>query len=190
MDQAALVKNDRDIGAQVMEALSRVRIPVTLCEWNYVPQLEEWQLIIATPWYDTKGPHTTYRALVDALEKAQIYERVPMRRVFVKSPNDPLVKSLQQEAKKQRQGFIHIIQHLRQNDKQYSLIFAPITGPGGAVPARRFSSLDDLKRFLAADLHLRSSSIEEAFNEMERSGTGSIYPVILTTRQVRKLGLG
>jgi hypothetical protein len=98
------VKSDRDIEARVSDALSRVRMPVTLLEWNYAPQLEEWQLILATPWYDSKGPRTTYQALVGALEKAGIYEQVPMRRVFVRSPNDPLVKALVQEAKDQKEG--------------------------------------------------------------------------------------
>jgi hypothetical protein len=56
MDQTTLVKEDRLIEAQVLDALDRANVPVTLCEWNYVPQLEEWQLIIATQWHDSKGP--------------------------------------------------------------------------------------------------------------------------------------
>ncbi len=94
MDQATLVKNDLDIGALVIEALDG-KIPITFWGWSYVPQLEEWQLNIATPWFDSKGPLRTYRKLVDALQKAGIYERVPMRRVVVRSPADALVKALQ-----------------------------------------------------------------------------------------------
>src|SRR5437879_758169 len=111
MDQAALVKSDRQAGAQVMEALSHVNIPVTLCEWQYSPELEEWELVIASPWVDSKGPLATYRALVDALQRAGIYKRVPIRRVVLKSPGDPLVKYLQQEARDQPEGFVHIIKH-------------------------------------------------------------------------------
>jgi hypothetical protein len=185
MDQALLVKNDRDVGAQVMEALSRSRIPVTLCEWNYVPQLEEWQMIIATPWYDSKGPLATYRALVDALQKTGVYERVPMRRVVVSSPDDPLVKTLLREAKEQHQGSAYILKH----GSEYSLIFPPLYGSGGSVSARRFSSLDDLKQFLVDDLHLRSNSIDEALDEIRHSGAGSISPVTMTPRQAKKLGL-
>jgi len=168
-----------------MEALSQTQIPVTLCEWNYVPQLEEWQLIIATPWYDSKGPRTTYRALVDALQNAGVYERVPMRRVFIRSPGDPLVKTLQREAKQQHQGAAHILKH----GSEYSLIFPPLSGSGGSVPARRFSSLDDLKQFLIDDLHLRPNSIDEALDEIRQSGAGSISPVTMTARQAKKLGL-
>ncbi len=166
-----------------MEALSRAKMPITFYGWNFVPELEEWQLIIATPWYDSKGPQTTYRALVDALQESGIYGRVPVRRVYIKSPRDPVVKALQKD---QKEGFVHIGQG---NGMQYSLIFAPTTGEGGAVPVRRFSSLDDLRRFLEEDLRLGSHSIEGALDEMKRSGAGSIYPVALSSRQVKKLAL-
>lgn len=170
-----------------MEALSRAKMPITFYSWNFVPELEEWQLIIATPWYDSKGPQATYRALVDALQESGIYPRVPVRRVYIKSPSDPLVKALQKD---QKEGFVHILKHSGQgNGMHYSLIFAPNTGEGGAVPARRFSSLDDLRRFLEEDLRLGSHSIEEALDEMKRSGAGSIYPVVLSARQVKKLAL-
>lgn len=189
MDQATLVRNDRIIEAQVLDALDRKPVPITLCEWNYVPQLEEWQLIIATPWYDSKGPRTAYRAVVDALEKAGIYQRVPMRRVFLKSPNDPLVKVLQQEARTQWDGFVHILRH-HGNGKaeEYSLVFTPITREDFA-PVRRFATLDELKSFLAEDLRLNPNSFQGALDEMRRTGAGSIYPVTLTTRQIKKLGL-
>src|SRR5271169_1776373 len=76
MDPTVLVNTDRVIQAQVLDALDRARIPVTLCEWNYEPEHREWELIIATPRYDTKGPHLAFRAVIDALEKAGVYRKV------------------------------------------------------------------------------------------------------------------
>jgi hypothetical protein len=55
---------------------------------------------------------------------------------------------------------------------------------------RQFSTLDDLKSFLLEDLGLSPSSVQSAVGEMGRRGTGEIYPVSLTTRQMKKLGLG
>jgi hypothetical protein len=101
------------------------------------------------------------------------------------SPDDPLVKTLQREAKEQRQGFIHILRH----GSEYALIFAPHYGPGGAVPARHFPNREELKQFLIDDLHVRPTSIDEAFDEIRRSGAGSISPVTMTARQTKKLGL-
>jgi hypothetical protein len=188
MDQTILVKNDRDIGAEVLEALSRVKLPVTLGEWIYVPELQEWHMILATPWYDTKGLRTAYSALVDALQSAGIYERVPMRRVIIKSPSDPVVKALQQEVKEQKQGTAYVLRH---GDK-YSVIFPAafsLAGTGGPVPVVRFSNPDDLRTFLAREMHLRASLVEDALDDVIHSGAASIYPVALTTRDVKRLGL-
>jgi hypothetical protein len=173
-----------------MEALSRTKIPITLCKWVYFPDLEEWHLVIASPWYETKGPLKTSGAVTDALERAGIYKKIPMRRVRVTSPDDPLAKALRQDVREPRDGFVHILKQARSNNgDQYSLIFAPIAGPGGALPARRFSALDDLKSFLAHDLHLRSGSIEDAIDEMKRTGVSSFHPVELGVRHAKKLGL-
>lgn len=191
MDQALLVKSDRIIEAQVLDAVDRAggRPPIALCDWNYVEQLQEWQLIIATSWIDSKGPRATYAALVAALEKAGVYQHVPMRRVFLKSPSDPLVKMLLREASTGWEGFIHLLRH-HGNGKpgKYALVFAPITRDG-AAPVRRFSSLDELTATLTDDLHLFPPAVKSALDEMKRTGAGSIYPVLLTTRQLKKFGL-
>jgi hypothetical protein len=101
MDKVTLVKSDIDISAHILDALSRTRIPVTFCGWRYVEQLEEWQLVIATPWLDEKGPRTSYRAVIDALIKAGVYEDAPMRRIFIMSPTDPVVQRLERSEDKE-----------------------------------------------------------------------------------------
>src|SRR5262245_30706047 len=109
-----------------MVALSRAKIPVTLIDWTYVPQLDEWQLIVATPWYDTKGPHEAFTKIGSALQKEGIYQNVPIRRVFVKSPQDPLVKALEDEIKAKTEGIIFIDDHGPQGQRRtYSVVFAP-----------------------------------------------------------------
>jgi hypothetical protein len=189
MDQALLVKSDRDIAAKVIEALNQAAIPVTLFDWIYVPQLEEWQLIIASPWVDTKGPHAANRALVDALRRAGVYEDVPMRRIFLRGPNDPIVKTLQREATEQNQGFLHILRHQDTGEDLYSVIFAPTTSVGGVAPMKEFSTVIELRKFLSR-LSLKSSSIKEVVYDVERSGVASLYPIMLTKSQIRQFGLG
>lgn len=190
MDQATLVKQDLNIGARVMEALSRTKIPVTLCTWVYLPELEEWQLVVATPWYDTKGPRDSYRAVVDALERADIYRQVPIRRIIVQSPDDLLIRTLQQEVKEQEEGFLHVLRAARpSNGQEYAVIFAPVASDGGALPVRRFSTLEDLVLFLDRSIGLKPSAIEKAIEEVKRSGTSSIHPVLLGARRAKRLGL-
>ena len=66
----------------VMDALSRAKIPVSFLDWEYIPQLQEWQLLIASPWVDTKGPLTAYRALVEALKAPLFTTRCPCEGSF------------------------------------------------------------------------------------------------------------
>src|SRR6266516_4231465 len=170
MDKATLVKSDIDISALILDALSRTKIPVTFCDWRYVPQLEEWQLVIATPWVDEKGPLTTYRAVIDAWTRAGVYDDAPMRRIFLMSPDDPAVQELEKEAKTRNEGFVHILRHNgSRNREEYSVLFAPITGIGGPVPAKHFTERDALRDFLSGRLHLRQTAVEDALGELSDS---------------------
>lgn len=202
MDQATLVEKDVALAGRVLDALSWTKVPVTFCDWYYVPELEEWQLVIATPWYDTKGPLAAWRALVDALQKAGTYEQVPTRRIFIKSPSDPLVRSLQLEAKEQSHGFLHIIKDKKAakwpsfgshrpkyGQTGYSVIFAPVAGRGGVVPARRFSDRGELESFLVNRLQLRQGAVTDALIEVDQHGHSSIFPVQLSVRELKKIGL-
>lgn len=174
----------------MLDALSWTRVPVTFADWYYVPQLDEWQFVIATPWYDSKGPLAVWSALVAALQQAGIYEQVPTRRVFVKSPNDSLVKSLENEARQQSRGFLHILREGAPGRQgQYSVIFAPITGHGGPVPAKRFSVETELESFLTNRIHLRQSAVSDALVELKRQGHSSIFPVQLSLLELKKAGL-
>lgn len=189
VDQATLVKSDQDIEGRVMLALSRARIPVTLVDWTYVPQLDEWQLVIATLWHETKGPREAYLRIIAALQSEGIYEDVPIRRVFVRSPEDPFVKALEQEIRLRTEGVVFIDDHSSSGAmKEYSLVFAPFAGRRGAVPTVRRHGKEELRAFLENRLHIPRSRIEEAFLELDRKGRTFIPHVELTARQVRNLG--
>lgn len=190
MDKATLVKSDLDIGGRVLVALSKAKIPVTLCDWNFVPELDEWQLIIATPWYDTRGPREANAKVIAALQQAGIYSDVPIRRLFVRSPQDTLVKSLEREVKAQTEGTIHIVATTTPNQgPQYSLIFAPFTGPGGALPSKTFFGQEGLRDFLENRLYVSQSEVDQALNELNRKSSASIFHVRLTKREAKNLGL-
>jgi len=73
MDKAPVVESDLDLEGQLVAALSRAGIPVTAVDWNWVPQLEDWQLTVVTSLVDTIGPRAAYARILDALSEAQIY---------------------------------------------------------------------------------------------------------------------
>jgi hypothetical protein len=187
MDKTTLVRSDLDTQGRVLNALSQAKIPASLVDLDYIPQLDEWQLVIATRLYDDKGPKEAYSRVIKALQAVGIYEEIPMRRVFLKSPSDPSVKALEAEVKVKTEGEIYIF--TGDGPARYSVIFAPFSGPGGAVPSRRFDELDHLKTFLENDVGIWRSSVDEAVDELKRKGSASIFHVQLTRRDARRLGL-
>lgn len=192
MDKATLVRSDLEIEGRILEALSRAEIPVTLVDWNYAPEVEEWQLVVATPWHESKGPLEAYSQVIRALQDAGIYEEVPIRRVYVLSPDENLVKTLEEKIKVRSEGAIHIVSHNSNrpnHERTYSVIFSPFVGPGGAIPARRITGLAELRKFLEDRLHIRKTLVDEALTELARRETASIFNVQLTNREAKKLGL-
>jgi hypothetical protein len=190
VDKATLVRSDLDTRGQVQNALSIAGVPVSLVEVDYVPQLDEWQVFVATPLYDTRGPREANSRVLRALQDAGVYENIPIRRLFVKSPTDPSMKSLEEEVKVKTEGAIHILAYERSKQpEQYSVIFAPFTGPGRAVPARQFVEVAQLRDFLQDELGISRSSVEDAFAQLKREGSASIFNVQLTRREAKKFGL-
>jgi hypothetical protein len=189
MDKTTLVKRDVEVEGLVMTALSRQGVPVTLVDWQYMPQLDEWQLVIPTPLYDKYGPRNANATVVTALQRGGVYSDVPMRRIFVKSPLDPSVRELEREVKMLTEGTLHVVNFGPVTSDDYSATYTPYTGRGGAIPARRFKSILALRSFLEDELRIRRSSVEEALSELERTRSTSIPNVRLTLRQAKKLGL-
>jgi len=195
-------------------ALSRARIPVTVYLWAFIPQLQEWQFLIATPLVDTKGPLAAYGDVNKALRKAGVFGDVPLRRIFLKSPSDRVLRSLEKQSKAVPQetyrvvneqiagsfveeaylytGSIHIVR--LENTRgaapdSYSVIYAPYSGPGGAVPSRKFDSIENLKDFLMTELSIDMSAVESALTDVSRGGSASIPNVQLRPQELRRLGL-
>src|SRR5438552_14939419 len=92
-------------------------------------------------------------------------------------------------APRRRKGLLGYDQNKPNHKKISSVIFAPFTEPGGAVPAQHFTGLGELRKFLEELLHIRKTSVGEALAELVRKGTTSIFNVQLTNREAKKLKL-
>jgi hypothetical protein len=193
VDKAALVRSDLDAEGRLLNALSLAKIPTTLVDFDFVAPLDEWHLVVATPLYDDKGPREAYSKIIKALQDAGIYKEIRIRIVSVKSPSDPSVKALAAEVKVKTEGTIHILEVGGPSEPlkptQYLVTFAPFAGPGGAVPSRRFQRPDQLKTFLEDQVGINPSSVDEAFSDLHRKGSASIFHVQLTRREAKRLGL-
>jgi len=192
LDKETLVRRDIEVQGLVLDALSRARIPVTLCEWNSVDQLGESELVIATPWVDTRGLREANRRVLEALSVAGVYQSVPVRRLLVLSPHDPVVQTLEREVKIKTEGVIHIKREDQNHPTlggHYSVIFAPFAGPGGAVPAKKIIGVEHLRQFFDSDLGISPEVFKPALDQLGRNGNASIRHVQLTHREAKKIGL-
>jgi hypothetical protein len=214
MATATLVNSDIEIGRQIVAALTRANIPVTVYLWAFVPQLQEWQFMIATPLVDSRGPLAAYGEVNKVLRKEGLFDDTPLRRIFLRSPNDRVLKSLEKESRAVPQeafrivneqiagnyvedaylytGSIDIIRF--ENSRgvaphKYSVIYLPYSG-GGAVPSRQIHGTENLKELLESNLlHLRKEVVESALRELSQSGSASIPNVQLKTQELKRLGL-
>lgn len=190
MDKAALVTNDLEVEGLVISALSRARIPVAAVEWYWVPQLDEWQLVVVTSLHDTKGPREAYARVIEALSSAGVYERVPIRRLFLKSPGDPFAQEMIRQLKLTTEGSIHILGSTNGAAHAcYSVVYAPYLGTGGPIPSVRVENDESLRTFLEKRIGIPPYEVARALNQVAQKGHASIFNVRLDLRRAKKLKL-
>lgn len=211
MATAALVNQDIEIGRRIVGALTRAAIPVTVYLWAFIPQLQEWQFMIATPLVDIKGPRAAYGEVDRALQGEGILDEVPLRRIFLKSPNDKVLKALERESKAVPQeafrvvneqiagnfvedaylytGSIHIVRLDEAEPDEYFALYAPLSGRKGAKPAMPLCGIESVREFLEKKVHIRKEVLEPALEELVRRGGVSIPNVQLKPHDLRRLRL-
>ncbi|MGA8761736.1 MAG: hypothetical protein WB562_02515 [Candidatus Sulfotelmatobacter sp.] len=213
MVTATLVNNDIEIGRRIVAALTRASIPVTVYLWAFIPQLQEWQFMVATPLVDTKGPLAAYGEVNKALQREGIFDDIPLRRIFLRSPNDRVLKSLERESRAVPQeafrvvneqiagnfvedahvysGSIDIMQSEPRGgaEQQYLVIYTPYSGPGGAVPTVRVQGREQLREFLERRIGIRREVVDNTLRELVEKGDGVIPNVQLKRSELRRLDL-
>jgi hypothetical protein len=212
MATAALVSHDIDIGRRIVAALTRASIPVTVYLWAFIPQLQEWQFMIATPLVDIRGPRAAYGEVDKALQKDGILEEIPLRRIFLKSPNDKVLKSLERESKAVTQEAFRVVnEQIGGNfvedaylyagsidifsektpgnvEDKYSVIYIPGFG-GGSVPSVQVRGLAQLRDLLERRIRVRTELVDRAVRDLANDGDAAIPNVQLKHSELKRLGL-
>lgn len=190
MDQTTLVNSDAEIEGKVVSALSRARIPVTAVDWSWDEELEKSQLIVVTRLVDARGPRETYARIIEALGVAGVYQSIPIRKLFVKSPGDPVAQKLIEELRGTREGSIHIVRNAATNGgAHYNVVFAPYVGSGGPIPSKRLLGDADLRIFLEKRLGIEAYLAQQALTELAQRQSATIFSVQLTLRRLKTLKL-
>jgi len=204
MATTALVDRDLDIGRKILGVLGHAGITVNVAFWAHVPQISEWQLFIATPLVDTKGPKSAYEQVLRVLKEAGMEGELPWRRIFLRSPKDSVLKSL--ENWKSDGGAIEIMESEnvpRGTPSAFYVTYAPRTGAtlrilnlpvGDRLVEEAYmygatwlvTGLDDL-RALLSKIHINRDDQESAIKELSTKGRALIPDVRLRVRDFKRL---
>jgi len=98
MDQAALVNLDIERGSELLEALDRARLKVAVALWVYLPEYEDWRLVVSARRFDSLDPREAYRLLNDSLAAAG-FTPAKTPPVMILPMADPFIRKLRQLAK-------------------------------------------------------------------------------------------
>jgi hypothetical protein len=205
MATTVLVDRDLDVGRRILGALAKARIAVGVAFWAYAPQVNEWQFFIATSLVDSAGPKSAYEQVLRTLHLAGMDPELPWRRIFLRSPKDPVLKSLEKQSKNYS-GSIDIMESdnlPRGNPSAYYVTYAPHSGemfkalnlPIGdrfIEDAYVYGStwlvtgLDHLRELLLK-LHVNNEAVGSAIKELSGKKRASIPNIQLRPRDLRRL---
>lgn len=91
MDKASLVVELIEDGKRLIEALDAAKFDVKAAMWFYLPDTDEWRLIIASPFVDNSGPMKAYEFIQKEMEKLSPALGIKLRNIAVVSPQDRLI---------------------------------------------------------------------------------------------------
>jgi hypothetical protein len=81
-------------GKRLIEALEQVHFRIQAALWLYDPEAFVWQLIIATPLVDERGPRYTYTEIQKVMRSMTPPLSISLEDISVLSPADNLIKLL------------------------------------------------------------------------------------------------
>ena len=91
MDKAALVSVDLEKGSELLDALDRAKLKVSVALWVYLSEYEDWRSVVPARHFDALGLRDAYRRLHDSLadagftpEKSPPVMILPMSDSFIK----------------------------------------------------------------------------------------------------------
>jgi len=95
MDKAALVSLDIERGREVLDALKRAKLKVSIALWVYSPEYEDWRLVLSARQFGSLDPRDAYRRLNDSLAAAGLTpDKTPP--VLILPTTDSFIRELRQ----------------------------------------------------------------------------------------------
>jgi hypothetical protein len=94
MGKTTLVDTDIEDGEALLNKLDESKFNVKAALWLYMPDPEEWRLILASPIVDMKGPKKAYETVQSQLQGIGQKDKLSLQNISLVSPDDKLIKAL------------------------------------------------------------------------------------------------
>jgi len=93
LDQTALVAADFTAGLELVQALDRSALSISVALWLYSLEHEDWRFVLASRRLDESEPSEAYGLIHDALTAAGVsLERTPA--LLILKMSDPFIRAL------------------------------------------------------------------------------------------------
>jgi hypothetical protein len=99
MDKPTLVDADMKAGEALLNKLDETEFDVKAALWFYMPDSEEWRLILASPTVDSDGPKKAYEKVQSELQGLDQGYELSLQNISLISPSDNLIKVLKSAVK-------------------------------------------------------------------------------------------
>jgi hypothetical protein len=93
MDKAAMVSIEVSQGSEILEALERAHVKVSVALWMFLSEFEEWRMVISSRQFDTADPRDAYRLLHDSLSRSEVTSKKTPA-IIILPTSDPFVREL------------------------------------------------------------------------------------------------
>lgn len=101
MDQTALVTADFTSGLELVHALDRSDLSISVALWLHSPEYDDWRFVLASRKLDAAEPSEAYGLVHDALGAASVsLERTPA--LLILGMSDPFIRALRRTFAKAR----------------------------------------------------------------------------------------
>jgi hypothetical protein len=94
MARTSLVERDIKAGKKLIEALDQAGFGVHAALWFYLSEPGEWQMVLASPEVDVRGPQKAYTRIQSILARAS--PGISLGEIKLVSPRNDLIQLLRQ----------------------------------------------------------------------------------------------
>ena len=95
MDKTALVDDDIRSGKRLIEELDKAaNLNISAALWLFMPEAEEWRLVVASPLVEKDGPKKAYSLIQAVIKKMSPPVEISLKEISAVGPQYEIVKLL------------------------------------------------------------------------------------------------